>query len=70
MRIRWARIRSGRVDYIRKFETLTDGIITPRESARFLEAVQDLPRLAAGELAALNVSMPASRVFSGKPGIF
>jgi 2-methylcitrate dehydratase len=60
----------GRADYIRKFETLTDGIITPRESARFLEAVQDLPRLAAGELAALNVSMPASRVFSGKPGIF
>jgi 2-methylcitrate dehydratase len=60
----------GRDDYIRKFEMLTDGILTPRESARFLEAVQDLPRLAAGELIALNVSMPASRVQSGKPGIF
>jgi 2-methylcitrate dehydratase len=60
----------GRADYIRKFETLTDGIITPKESARFLEAVQDLPRLAAGELAALNVSIPASRLESGKPGIF
>jgi 2-methylcitrate dehydratase len=60
----------GREDYIRKFETLTDGIIMPRESARFLEMVQDLPRLAAGELAALNVAVPASRLQTGKPGIF
>ena len=60
----------GRADYIRKFETLTDGIIMPRESARFLDAVQDLPRLAAGELALLNVAVPASRLQSGKPGIF
>ena len=60
----------GRADYIRKFETLTDGIIMPRESARFLEAVQNLPRLAAGELANLNVSVPATRLQTGKPGIF
>ena len=60
----------GRDDYIRKFETLTDGIIMPKESARFLDAVQDLPRLAAGELANLNVAIPASRLQSGKPGIF
>jgi 2-methylcitrate dehydratase len=60
----------GRADYIRKFETLTDGIIMPRESARFLEMVQDLPRLAAGELASLNVAVPASRLQTGKPGIF
>jgi 2-methylcitrate dehydratase len=59
-----------RPDYIRKFETLTDGIITPRESARFLEAVQNLPRLAAGELANLNVSVPVARLQTGKPGIF
>ena len=32
--------------------TLTEGIITPREAHRFLEAVQDLPRLPAGELPA------------------
>ena len=60
----------GRADYIRKFETLTDGIIMPRESARFLEAVQNLPRLAAGELANLNVSVPVTRLQTGKPGIF
>jgi 2-methylcitrate dehydratase len=41
----------------------------PRESARFLEAVQNLPRLAAGELANLNVAVPA-RLQTGKPGIF
>jgi len=59
-----------RADYIRKFTTLTDGIVTPRESARFLDAVQSLPRLAAGELANLNVSVPAGRLQAGKPGIF
>ncbi|OYV37666.1 MAG: 2-methylcitrate dehydratase [Rhodospirillales bacterium 20-64-7] len=59
-----------RADYIHKFETLTDGIITARESARFLEAVQNLPRLAAGELGALNVALPAGELEEGKPGIF
>ena len=38
----------GRADYIRKFQTLTDGIISTRESNRFLEAAQDLPRLPPG----------------------
>ena len=60
----------ARADYIKKFTTLTDGIIAPRESARFLEAVQDLPKLPAGELYRLNVSIPAARLLAGKPGIF
>jgi 2-methylcitrate dehydratase len=60
----------GRADYIRKFETLTEGIITRRESNRFLEAVQDLPRLGAGDLALLNVALPAGTLEAGKPGIF
>jgi 2-methylcitrate dehydratase len=60
----------GRADYIRKFETLTEGIITRRESNRFLEAVQDLPRLGAGDLALLNVALPAGTLETGKPGIF
>jgi 2-methylcitrate dehydratase len=59
-----------RADYIRKFQTLTDGLITARESNRFLEAVQNLPRLAAGELAALNVALPAGALAESKPGIF
>jgi 2-methylcitrate dehydratase len=60
----------GRDDYIRKFKTLTDGLIMPRESARFLEVVQDLPRLGAGDLVQLNVAVPATKLQTGKPGIF
>lgn len=47
-----------REDYIRKFKTLTDDIIAPEESDRFLETVQRLPDLSAGELAGLNVQVP------------
>ncbi|MEO9191993.1 MAG: MmgE/PrpD family protein [Acetobacteraceae bacterium] len=60
----------GRDDYIRKFRELTDGIVSTREANRFLDVVQDLPRLAAGELDALNVALPAGRLSEGKPGIF
>ena len=57
-------------DYIRKFLAMTDGIISARESNRFLEVVQDLPRLPAGELGGLNVALPAGRLADSKPGIF
>jgi 2-methylcitrate dehydratase len=60
----------GRADYIHKFKMLTEGLITTRESSRFLEAVQSLPRLKAGELSALNVAMPTGAVEKSKPGIF
>jgi 2-methylcitrate dehydratase len=59
-----------RDDYIRKFQTLTDGIVSARESNRFLEAVQDLARLPAGDLHRLNVALPAGALTVGKPGIF
>lgn len=51
-----------RPDYIRKFRTLTEGIISAREANRFLEAVQDLAAVPAGGLGALNVALPAGRV--------
>ncbi|MCX7931780.1 MAG: MmgE/PrpD family protein [Rhodovarius sp.] len=60
----------GREQYIAKFRTLTEGIITAREAARFLEAVQDLPRLRAGELSALNIVLPRGTLAVAKPGIF
>jgi 2-methylcitrate dehydratase len=60
----------GRADYIHKFQSITDGIISSRESARFLEAVQNLPRLAKGELGQLNVALPAGALEESKPGIF
>ena len=60
----------GRDDYINKFQILTDGIISTRESNRFLEAAQDLPRLPAGDLHRLNVALPAGTLTAGKPGLF
>jgi 2-methylcitrate dehydratase len=60
----------GRDDYIRKFQILTDGIISARESNRFLEAAQDLAKLPAGELHRLNVALPNGTLEVGKPGIF
>jgi len=59
-----------RDDYIHKFRVLTDGIVSTREANRFLEAVQDLPRLPAGELHRLNVAVPAGTLTVGKPGLF
>lgn len=60
----------GREDYIRKFQILTDGIISARESNRFLEVVQDLAKLPAGELHQLNVALPSGTLEAGKSGIF
>jgi len=60
----------AREDYIRKFQIITDGIISTRESNRFLEAAQDVARLPAGELYRLNVALPAGTLAVGKPGIF
>ncbi len=60
----------GRDDYIRKFHALIEGIISTRESNRFLEAVQDLARLPTGELAVLNIPLPTGSLTQGKSGIF
>jgi 2-methylcitrate dehydratase len=59
----------GRTDYIGKFLTLTDGIVSAREAARFLEAAQSVASLPAGELHQLNVALPAGTLAAGKPGI-
>ena len=47
----------GRKEYINKFKTLTDGIISKKETARFLNAVQNLKNLKSNELRQLNVEM-------------
>ncbi|WP_191083807.1 MmgE/PrpD family protein [Roseococcus microcysteis] len=60
----------GRADYIRKFMTLTDGIITAREANRFIEAAEGVLSLKAGELSALNVALPKGTLAESKPGIF
>ncbi|WP_424811779.1 MmgE/PrpD family protein [Roseococcus sp. YIM B11640] len=60
----------GRAQYIGKFRELTDGIITARESNRFLEAAQNLAGLKAGELGALHVALPKGALGESRPGIF
>ena len=60
----------GREDYIRKFRTLTEGIVSAREVNRFLEVVQDAAKLPAGELHRLHVALPTGMLVEGKPGIF
>ena len=44
-----------REDYIKKFQTLTEGLITTKESHRFLELVENLPKLNAEQLVELNI---------------
>ncbi|HUC16297.1 MAG TPA: MmgE/PrpD family protein [Acetobacteraceae bacterium] len=59
-----------RADYIRKFRTLTEGVITEAAAERFLAAAESLPRLEAGQLARLNIALPAGKLAEGKPGLF
>lgn len=46
-----------RKDYIKKFETLTNGIIESSESERFLNDVQNLRNLSKSELDKLNIQL-------------
>ncbi len=59
-----------RPDYIRKFETLTEGLLEPAEAKRFLEVVQRLPVLKPEELLHLNVAAPVGALSKGPPGLF
>ncbi|WP_297366634.1 MmgE/PrpD family protein [Acidocella sp.] len=61
---------AGREAQIATFLALTEGLITPRERNRFVESVQNLHRLTAGELSSLNVAVPAGALDESKPGIF
>jgi 2-methylcitrate dehydratase len=60
----------ARADYIHKFQTLTAGLITPYESQRFLDAVQQLSDLTADDLGRLNVELPEQQLTKGRAGIF
>ncbi|MEE8279931.1 MAG: MmgE/PrpD family protein, partial [Alphaproteobacteria bacterium] len=63
----------GRREYIEKFRTLTEGIISETESSRFIDRVQHVSELAAGELGELNVEVDAERLVNAarkEEGIF
>ncbi len=57
-----------RPNYVRKFRTLSDGILAPAEADRFLGVVERLGDLGVGELAGLNVVVDNLPV--GRKGIF
>jgi len=60
-----------RQNYIKKFLTLTNGIINKRESSRFLKVVQNLKNLKSGELNKLNIEVKRSQIKKNlKKGIF
>ena len=50
-----------RQNYIKKFLTLTEGILDKNESNRFLKTVQNLKKLKSGQLGRLNIEVKIGR---------
>ena len=60
-----------RPDYIRKFRTLTEGILDAAEAERFLAVVQRLPELRAEDLPGLTIALPQGGLAASEvKGIF
>lgn len=51
-----------RADYIRKFQTLCEGLVSEGEQDRFLSLVQNLPNLSVEQVADINVEMDLSEL--------
>ncbi|MDR3456944.1 MAG: MmgE/PrpD family protein [Verrucomicrobiae bacterium] len=51
-----------RANYIHKFETLTEDVLSKDESKRFLQLIQRLPQLTAAEVGELNVALPPNKL--------
>lgn len=61
----------ARAEYINKFKTLTEEILDPSESNRFLDLVQDLPNLSPEQILMLNPVAPSGYLEENKAkGIF
>ena len=56
----------GRKEYIKKFKTLTQGLITQKEAKRFLKAAQNLTKLKAKDLSALNIQILKNKKIKAK----
>ena len=60
-----------RNNYIKKFKTLTDNIISQKESLRFIKTVQNLKKLKKGQLTKLNIEVGKKYLKkNNKTGIF
>ncbi len=60
----------SRSNYLRKFRTLTEGLLEEAEAERFLDVAQRLPRLKPAGLAGLTLALPQGALAVGRPGIF
>ncbi|MCB8882066.1 MmgE/PrpD family protein [Acidisoma cellulosilytica] len=61
----------ARPDYIRKFRTLTEGVLDSAEVSRFLQVAESLPSLKAHELPELTLALPKGALGVGETrGIF
>ncbi|MDF1593363.1 MAG: MmgE/PrpD family protein [Desulfobacterales bacterium] len=54
----------GRNDYINKFDTLTEGIITANERNRFIQRVQQIPDLEPEAIRQLSIQVPQRKLES------
>jgi 2-methylcitrate dehydratase len=59
-----------RADYVRKFRTLTEGVIPVAEADRFLAAVDRLETLTANELFELTLTLPPGALADAAAGLF
>ena len=62
-----------REDYIQKFRTLLEGLVSQKEQERFLKLVQRLPELSESEVCEINVVLDENHLETGivnKEGIF
>ncbi len=55
-----------RADYVRKFDLLTEAIITREERNRFIQLVENLPDLKAKDLKDLNVQIALDKMIYNK----
>jgi 2-methylcitrate dehydratase len=51
-----------RPDYVSKFRTLTQEMLSQKETGRFLGVVERLPELAANEMDGLNIALPPEKL--------
>ena len=55
-----------RKNYIKKFKTLTDKLLSKKESERFLKTVQNLRKLKNGQLVKLNIEVSTKKIKRNK----
>ena len=56
----------GERSNVKKFQTITDGLISTQESRRFINTVENLKELKSGQLKNLNIEVKSGQKFKRK----